>query len=171
MDLVFSNVYIGGQDDCQRGFDNLSVVHAVKHPCHQRILQYKGSLPPSHPNYLYFRQDQDLFLNIIDPDVPLFKLETFKIFLEFAMEQEGVHNRVGGNLRKVRFGGSCSTCQQHGETCNEAYFEERGGHTTETRSQGPTTLTLIPLVKVPQTLPPYLDFPNMTREPRFSYFY
>lgn len=90
---VFSNVFIGGQDDCQTGAGRYAVVHAAKHPCHQRVLQYKGSLPPSHPNYLFLRRDQDLFLNIIDPDVPLFKLETFKIFLEFAMEQEGVHNR------------------------------------------------------------------------------
>jgi len=92
-DLVFSNVMIGGTDDCMNGHGAVSVVHACKHPCHQRVLQYKGSLPPSHPNYLFFRRDQDLYLNIIDPDTPLFKLETFQIFLEFAMEQEGVHNR------------------------------------------------------------------------------
>jgi len=92
-DLVFSNVMIGGTDDCMTGHGGIAVVHAVKHPCHQRILQYKGSLPSSHPHYLSFRQDQDLYLNIIDPNMPLFKLETFKIFMEFAREQEGVNNR------------------------------------------------------------------------------
>lgn len=76
----------------------------------------------------------------------------------------------GGNLRQVRFGGSGSTYQQHDETGNEACFEERRGRTTETRSEGPTTLTLIPLLKVPQTLPPYLNFPKMTRVPLFLYF-
>jgi len=93
MTPAFSNVFIGGEHDCQRGSGRYAVVHACKSPCHQRILQYKGSLPPSHPNYLSFQQDQDLYLNIIDPDVPLFKLETFKIFMEFARIQEGTHNR------------------------------------------------------------------------------
>jgi hypothetical protein len=39
-----------------------------------------------HPNYLVLRGPYDLYLNIIDPPVPLFKIETFVQFLLFAAE-------------------------------------------------------------------------------------
>jgi predicted protein tyrosine phosphatase len=62
----------------------LPVVHACKSPCHQQAVGYRGSLPNSHPNYLVLQRDDDLYLNIIDPPVPLFKAETFERFLAFA---------------------------------------------------------------------------------------
>lgn len=42
---------------------------------------YRGSLAASHPNYLVLQREHDLYLNIIDPPVPLFKAETFERFL------------------------------------------------------------------------------------------
>lgn len=38
----------------------------------------------SHPNYLALQREHDLYLNIIDPPVPLFKAETFERFLAFS---------------------------------------------------------------------------------------
>jgi len=90
---IYPNLYVGDGTDCQYGTEEMAVVHALKSPCHQRALQYKGSLPPTHPNYLALRDNEDLYLNLIDPKVPLFKKESFKIFMKFATEQAG-HQRI-----------------------------------------------------------------------------
>lgn len=83
---VHERLYIGDGTACRPGLATLSVVHACKTPCHQRAVGYTGSLSPAHPNYLVLRTPCDLFLNIIDPPVPLFKIETFIHFLLFARE-------------------------------------------------------------------------------------
>jgi hypothetical protein len=81
---IEDRLFIGSENDCRNGTEQLAVVHACKSPCHQRAVGYRGSLLNSHPNYLFLQQDNDLYLNIIDPPVPLFKIETFKRFLAFA---------------------------------------------------------------------------------------
>jgi protein-tyrosine phosphatase len=81
---VYDRLFVGAVDDCLRGVEKLAVVHACKSPCHQQAVGYRGSLPDSHPNYLVLQRDDDLYLNIIDPPVPLFKAETFERFLAFA---------------------------------------------------------------------------------------
>jgi predicted protein tyrosine phosphatase len=81
---IDSRLFIGAVDDCRTGTEQLAVVHACKSPCHQQAVGYRGSLPASHPNYLVLQQEHDLYLNIIDPPVPLFKAETFERFLVFA---------------------------------------------------------------------------------------
>jgi hypothetical protein len=91
---VHDRLYIGDEATCQFGSAQLAVVHACKSPCHQRAVGYRGSLPPQHPNYLVLRHPHDLYLNIIDPPVPLFRTETFAQFLLFASEQHG----RGGSL-------------------------------------------------------------------------
>jgi predicted protein tyrosine phosphatase len=81
---IDNRLFIGAVDDCRTGTEQLAVVHACKSPCHQQAVGYRGSLPASHPNYLVLQQGHDLYLNIIDPPVPLFKAETFERFLAFA---------------------------------------------------------------------------------------
>jgi protein-tyrosine phosphatase len=81
---IHNRLFIGAEDDCQTGTTQLAVVHACKSPCHQQAVGYRGSLPVSHPNYLVLQREHDLYLNIIDPPVPLFKAETFERFLAFA---------------------------------------------------------------------------------------
>ncbi|MEW5980136.1 MAG: hypothetical protein AB1898_30445 [Acidobacteriota bacterium] len=83
---VHERLFIADEGSCRLGSAQLAVVHACKSPCHQRVLRYKGSLPPNHPNYLVLRHSYDLYLNIIDPPVPLFRIETFLSFLTFAAE-------------------------------------------------------------------------------------
>lgn len=86
MEYVHERVLVGNESACRAGGDGFGVVHACKSPCHQRAVGYKGSLARDHPNYLWFRQGLDLYLNMIDPPVPLFPDELFQVFLPFARE-------------------------------------------------------------------------------------
>lgn len=81
---IHNRLFIGAVDDCRAGTEQLAVIHACKSPCHQQAVGYRGSLAASHPNYLVLQREYDLYLNIIDPPVPLFKAETFERFLAFS---------------------------------------------------------------------------------------
>lgn len=64
---IYDNLFIGNDSDCITAMknDNFAVIHACK-TCHQRILQYKNSLPKTHPNYLIYKNNNNLFLNMVD---------------------------------------------------------------------------------------------------------
>jgi len=94
MVTVHDRLYIGDVGSCRPGSALQAVVHACKSPCHQRSVGYTGSLSPMHPHYLVLRDPYDLYLNIIDPPVPLFKIETFVQFLLFA----GEHHDRGASV-------------------------------------------------------------------------
>ncbi len=81
---VHPNLFVAGENRCQIGSPQMAVVHACKHPCHVRAVGYTGSLPSNHPNYLVLEKDFDLYLNMIDPDKPLFMPPLFTRFLSFA---------------------------------------------------------------------------------------
>ena len=83
---VHERIYIGSGALCRNGTADMAVVHACKTPCHQRAVGYTGSLPNTHQHYLVMRRPFDLFLNMIDPAQPLFKLPLFTEFLFFAAE-------------------------------------------------------------------------------------
>ena len=84
MNQIYANLFIGGENDCfYTNREDWAVIHACKSPCHQRILGYRGSLPPDHPYYLVYEEGNHLFLNMIDPDQPLFKPVLFMRSLEF----------------------------------------------------------------------------------------
>jgi hypothetical protein len=84
---VYPSLFVGTDKDCFfHRKQEWAAVHACKSPCHQRILGYKGSLPPDHPNYLICERDCHLFLNIIDPPTPLFKPELFIKSLNFISQ-------------------------------------------------------------------------------------
>jgi hypothetical protein len=91
---VHDRLFVGNVTTCRPGSTEFAVVHACKSPCHQQSVGYKGNLPPLHPNYLVLRRPYDLYLNIIDPPVPLFKIEIFVEFLRFASE----HYDGGGSV-------------------------------------------------------------------------
>lgn len=84
MQLVHERLHVGSEHDCTEASKGWAVVHACKSPCHQSAVGYRGSLTKSHPNYLILEKDRDLYMNLIDPPVPLFKLESFNHFLEFG---------------------------------------------------------------------------------------
>lgn len=86
MPEVHKRVIVADLTACRSGGDGVSVVHACKSPCHQHAVGYRGNLSSSHPNYLYLRRDSDLYLNIIDPPIPLFPDTLFSVFMSFARE-------------------------------------------------------------------------------------
>lgn len=86
MQEVYERLFVGSALDCCTGPETLAVVHACKNPCHVRAVGYRGRLPREHPNYLVRQERFDLYLNIIDPDKPLFMPPLFSSFSEFTGE-------------------------------------------------------------------------------------
>ena len=69
---VYENLFVGNESSCF--WDTRAewaVIHACKHPCHQRAVGYRGSLNRNHPNYLILERDNHLFLNMVDMDQQL----------------------------------------------------------------------------------------------------
>jgi len=91
---VHDRVYVGNISSCTLGNSELAIVHACKHPCHVNAVGYTGNLPRDHPNYLTLMTEHDLYLNIIDPDRPLFMPPLFTTFLEFASNHWDEGRRV-----------------------------------------------------------------------------
>lgn len=83
---VIPNLLFGNESACTHQADgSVAVVHACKEPCHRRAVGYtQRSLPKNHPNYLVFETDYHLFLNLIDPPLPLFMLPSFEAFFAFV---------------------------------------------------------------------------------------
>ena len=81
---LYPHLFVGTIEECRLDqTDALAIVHACKSPCHQQVLNYRGSLPENHPNYLVYEKGNHLFLNMIDPPAPLFKAPLFTKSLEF----------------------------------------------------------------------------------------
>lgn len=84
------HLFVGDQRECQwlgneRPF--VAVVHACKHPCHVKLLDYKGALPKEHPEYLVASRGSHLFLNQVDaPEARWFRMEPFTAALDFLDE-------------------------------------------------------------------------------------
>jgi len=82
--LVAKNLYVADDSElCHIGKENQVIVHACKYPCHKLAVGYDTKIDPSHPNYLYKEMERDLYLNMIDPQVPMFRLELFVKAKEF----------------------------------------------------------------------------------------
>lgn len=72
MKKVYQNLYIcNDQFNCWDFDATSAVVHACKHPCHCKALNYKNRLEASHPNYLVLERDNHLVLNMVDMDKEL----------------------------------------------------------------------------------------------------
>uniref|UniRef100_UPI00345E9582 hypothetical protein n=1 Tax=Mesotoga sp. TaxID=2053577 RepID=UPI00345E9582 len=94
MTKVLDRLYVGSEADCFHSRPGWAVVHACKHPCHVNAVGYKSSLPKNHPSYLSLERGANLYLNIVDPDIPLFMSQTFVDFMTFAQK----HYNEGKNL-------------------------------------------------------------------------
>lgn len=101
---IYERVTVANDSSCTSGGDNLAVVHACKSPCHQNAVGYRGKLSATHPNYLVLENDNDLFLNIIDPPAPLFVPPLFSRFLDFSNKhwQSGQHLLIHCNQGESR---------------------------------------------------------------------
>lgn len=83
MRRVDEKLLFGAIDDCVAAGE-MAVVHACKAPCHQTRIGYTGSLHPDHEHYLSYETGHHLYLNMIDPPLPLFKKESFAAFFDFT---------------------------------------------------------------------------------------
>jgi len=81
---VHEKIYVGNETDCSDNLPEFGIIHACKNPCHARAVGYQGSLPSTHPHYLFYSQNDNLYLNIIDPPIPLFKIDIFIKYMEFV---------------------------------------------------------------------------------------
>lgn len=82
---VHDRLHVGAERSCFHNRDGWAVVHACKDPCHRRAVGYSGrSLGEDHPHYLILEDGPNLYMNLIDPPVPLFKPKSFRAFLDFA---------------------------------------------------------------------------------------
>jgi len=69
---IHDNLYIGNDSDCfYDDREDWVVVHACKHPCHQRAVGYRRNLNKNNPNYLIFETEKHLYLNMVDMDMTL----------------------------------------------------------------------------------------------------
>lgn len=76
----------GDDEECTHANDGaVAVVHACKDPCHRRAVGYTTrTIPSNHPHYLVLERGHHLYLNLIDPDQPLFMMPSFVAFLAFV---------------------------------------------------------------------------------------
>lgn len=84
---VTDKLFFGDSEAGHRAGADKAVVHACKDPCHKDAVGYAKSLDATHPNYLSHERGNHLYLNMVDPPVPLFKHETFKLFFDFVDRQ------------------------------------------------------------------------------------
>lgn len=85
---VHDQISIGSEEDCAPGLNLAGIkatIHCCKFPCWRRYSS-SNQLPQDHPNYLAFIYPFDLVLNMIDPNLPLFRPETFAMVREFARQ-------------------------------------------------------------------------------------
>lgn len=91
---VFDRIHIADMEGCRiQGTIGKArtKIHACKSPCHQQAVGYTGGLHVDHPFYLHFTVhnpflgENALYLNLIDPHIPLFKQESFDIFLKYTL--------------------------------------------------------------------------------------
>lgn len=87
MQELYERLFVGSEWHCRSGDSEWAVVHACKSPCHQRAVGYQGSLRSNHPNYLVLEEENNLYLNIVDPPQPLFMPPLFTAFLSFAKKE------------------------------------------------------------------------------------
>jgi len=78
---IIDRLWIGDESDCKN--PSFYIVHACKFPCHKKAVGYAVNPDPTDKYYLYREVDKNLFLNIIDPEKPLFKIELFTVALDF----------------------------------------------------------------------------------------
>lgn len=92
---VGDRLFVGTEHDCFReSRDDWAVVHACKNPCHTQAVGYRGSLSSDHPNYLLLRDGRHLYMNLIDPEAPLFMEESFTGFRTFASEHRSSEKNI-----------------------------------------------------------------------------
>jgi hypothetical protein len=89
---INSRLSFGDQDSCANQSPDTAIIHACKEPCHRDAVVYTGKISPSHKHYLAHQTPGHLYLNIIDPPLPLFQIDTFRQVLKFF---DDLHSSTG----------------------------------------------------------------------------
>lgn len=84
---VSDRLFFGDIDAGHRAPADHAVVHACKDPCHKQAVGYTKTLDHTHAHYLCYEHGPHLYLNMIDPPLPLFKHATFTRFFAFVDQQ------------------------------------------------------------------------------------
>ena len=70
MKEIYHDIFIGNEQDyyaIQRE-SNWAILHCCKNPFHCQFVGYRGTLPPTHPNYALKRIENEMALNLVDMD-------------------------------------------------------------------------------------------------------
>lgn len=118
MHEVFPRIHIGALSDCVPGTADHLVIHACKAPCHKRRVGYATTVARDHPQYLFVDDEWELFLNLIDPRIPLFRPESFWAIRAF-LKRHGDHSPVlihcnQGESRAPTVALLCAQWRHHG---------------------------------------------------------
>jgi predicted protein tyrosine phosphatase len=83
---VTDRLSFGDERECDdRDDGSLAIVHACKEPCHRKSVGYTTrTIPSNHPHYLVLERGHHLYMNLIDPEQPLFMMASFDAFLRFV---------------------------------------------------------------------------------------
>jgi hypothetical protein len=105
MKEVGKSIYVGSDADCFcESRNEWAVIHACK-TCHKRKIGYSGNLDQSHLFYLIMRDQNHLFLNLVDMDrtlMPVFTNPIMKAALEF------IHENIGSKRILIHCNEGCS---------------------------------------------------------------
>ncbi len=84
---VYPSLFVGDDDALvQAPLHQLVIVHAAKEPYHRQAVGYRGrALPSDHPEYLFAFRENELALNMVDTDNPMFfSRKMIGVALEFV---------------------------------------------------------------------------------------
>jgi len=99
MKKIHNQVFVGDQEDYENDVirrTNWYVVHACKEPYHRKLLGYSGrGAPKNHPEYLYAKRTNALFLNLIDANDPKY---IPKKIIDIALHQIDCQSKIGRNV-------------------------------------------------------------------------
>lgn len=84
---IGNNLFVSDIEGCGSNSE-YATVHACKHPCYQNVV---GKVDKRNPNYLYFKTNEDIYLNMIDADYEYFSFEL--IFAALLFITKNIKNK------------------------------------------------------------------------------
>ncbi len=100
---IHERIFVGNIDVCTRSDDERAVVHACKRPCHKRAVGYDGNPSPAGEDYLFRREADDLYLNMVDaPQPKYFGDELFEQAMQFMYQHWEAGREVLVHCKKGR---------------------------------------------------------------------
>ncbi|MGB7001733.1 MAG: dual specificity protein phosphatase [Halobacteriota archaeon] len=118
MNGISENLFIGNDTDCSTVGSDFAIIHACK-TCHQKGVGYRGNLSSSHPNYLIYENDNNLFLNIVDMDQELLSKFTHPIM-------KSALNFIRNHIKTEKILVHCNQGQSRSPSIGLVYLAQNG---------------------------------------------